>query len=1785
MATVGNADRHRERAEAQQRAATVASRRRRSSAALSTHLAHQPGSSDGRKIAAVDKNIEMIDKVPDSYASTKKLYLSKNSLRSLAGVEQFRELRALSVADNLLADFDCLAPLASAGIALEAASFEGNPMADLPNYRAQVIHRLGPTLAVLDNRPVSAEERAAASGAVAHEATLLALMLSNACLVHKLGRAVQLVRLHCELQCAVLSGRYGRGGATAAGGADAGVACGGRGVGRMLQQWDYEGSLGQQERDAICLAIRREVGRRHRKLAAAGRKAEDSGKLWQQALAQVMLLQQETIASLMGLLETARADAAASLAPLTRPPSPVKRAALLSEAEAQGRVRQEREALIQELRDACLCLAEAGQDSDAPSHAAQLEARVRELHAALEATGASQGSPSYCCSPRLAPAPGSDSSGRWAITAVRPTAAVTDTASAPASPRAVPLPAKHQSNSGPLKSALKRPAAASTAWTPARPSAHAAVPVARQLLRPGSARLADNRLNEDGQAPQQARSDTAPTPREALPQQQPHQREGSPPAQQAASGRRWRADNGLAEYEALPPPHEEQARCDSPRPFRLGSAGCPASGAAAAARRAASTAILQPCLTLSSRQSNAPTQQCPPAGWEPLSGGHGVPDCIALQWTPNPLAGPSKVGSPGACDSPPCEGLAVVFRLLAREGRAPQVEALKHAITEHEATAAELQANNCQLAEALQQVQARAAELEAALSAQRQATEDRLAAAEAARAQGEAQTQRQLAQLKELGAQLEEAVAARCSLQVQLAAAAAEQARLLEAEAAQRAAAATEEQRRRAAAAETEARLSGRIAQLEARKAVHLHLTVQSHEEEWRAEAARSAELEARVAELAAHMAAHQRRERLEAACAKLAARLLLRRVLRCWRKAATLSAHLSSLQWHAGAFHRHRLLREWLARWRLATQRSRLLAERQRQRQRQRVLAAWQAWRAHCRECMVQRGLQAAAGLHHEGALLRRCLEAWHGAAAAHRQMDLPAGHPAMQAAVGLRRASLLHSCFRGWRGYMSDTVLPRLAAVQLRAAACEHRLRCLVKHWRLAVQESKQERMAVMHAAFCGQRLLLRCGWRAWCQAVHDKQQRRQAKQLAEQHCRSWLLALGWSGWLGWTALCRDAQQRQAARTQASVFKAWRSAAKAAEKRRLAELFDRRRRQRRFRAALAAWRQSAAARRAQHGQLARARALLARRLLGRVVAGWRRATLAGKLYCALEAVHSLQGAVERARLEADLKAQQIESLNSVRVTVEGTSETLSLQVSSLDAELAAAQRQVAELQAAAHAAQQEHAAVAAVLQQAHAAAVAAREESDAALAARQGAEAERDAAVAGRQAAERRAEEAEGKAQSAAAAATAAAVEAIEAAAAVEELSREREALEAQLEAARAECVAITAHLEEARSERADLGGRLERAQAEAQQAAAHLAALQGERSRLLQERDHADEAMVAAVAEQQAALKQAERLAQLCEEQQQQCLSMRGQVGQLQGSLGSQAAMQAELAQLSQLKDQLTADNESMQGQLERLAAAVARAESDNSGLQRAADAAAAEQRRLQERCQMAEAQAQEVGREAGALRSAKTALEAQLEACQVAAQQAAARQHELEAQVAALAVERDSLAERAEQLGKEQAALQAQWGSKRSELEASVEQLRGQLLASNEVLESSRRMLGETCFARTATDQQTASLTELLRSVKAELLLKDASIKALTRENAQRAERLRALQAQSAALGRLRLLAKLLAAAAAERTQTDTALLLMAQACCGSFWSPWVGLGLLAGCRQECASSSFRICWTW
>jgi hypothetical protein len=156
-------------------------------------------------------------------------------------------LRVLSLADNLLADPAVPSTLAALCPRLEALSLEGNPIALVPNYRrvsarvpgvcshvpsthvpsvctrralrctalaqpkqqtristphqhsrfkhtphALFPHRRArvllamPGLVSLDGRPVAPGERAAAPAALAAEEAVLALLLRNACEVHKL---------------------------------------------------------------------------------------------------------------------------------------------------------------------------------------------------------------------------------------------------------------------------------------------------------------------------------------------------------------------------------------------------------------------------------------------------------------------------------------------------------------------------------------------------------------------------------------------------------------------------------------------------------------------------------------------------------------------------------------------------------------------------------------------------------------------------------------------------------------------------------------------------------------------------------------------------------------------------------------------------------------------------------------------------------------------------------------------------------------------------------------------------------------------------------------------------------------------------------------------------------------------------------------------------------------------------------------------------------------------------------------------------------------------------------------------------------------------------------------------------------------------------------------------------------------------------------------------------------------------------------------------------------------
>jgi hypothetical protein len=123
--------------------------------------------------------------VPEQYQAAETVYLSQNNLRSLQGIQQFPHLRVLSAADNMLKDMSALSALAAVGSSLKVASFERNPVTHLPNYRLKVLQLL-PELEVLDGVSVQPQDRQKVKVALQHEAACMAVMLSNACMVHKL---------------------------------------------------------------------------------------------------------------------------------------------------------------------------------------------------------------------------------------------------------------------------------------------------------------------------------------------------------------------------------------------------------------------------------------------------------------------------------------------------------------------------------------------------------------------------------------------------------------------------------------------------------------------------------------------------------------------------------------------------------------------------------------------------------------------------------------------------------------------------------------------------------------------------------------------------------------------------------------------------------------------------------------------------------------------------------------------------------------------------------------------------------------------------------------------------------------------------------------------------------------------------------------------------------------------------------------------------------------------------------------------------------------------------------------------------------------------------------------------------------------------------------------------------------------------------------------------------------------------------------------------------------------
>lgn len=113
------------------------------------------------------------------------MYLSQNRLTSLKGIEQFPNLVTLSLSHNPLISFDSLNPLRKTQRALRNASFVGCPVTKLPNYRAHVVHRI-PWLNILDGKLIDEEQRSMAELKIEKERSVMAILIHNYCLLHKL---------------------------------------------------------------------------------------------------------------------------------------------------------------------------------------------------------------------------------------------------------------------------------------------------------------------------------------------------------------------------------------------------------------------------------------------------------------------------------------------------------------------------------------------------------------------------------------------------------------------------------------------------------------------------------------------------------------------------------------------------------------------------------------------------------------------------------------------------------------------------------------------------------------------------------------------------------------------------------------------------------------------------------------------------------------------------------------------------------------------------------------------------------------------------------------------------------------------------------------------------------------------------------------------------------------------------------------------------------------------------------------------------------------------------------------------------------------------------------------------------------------------------------------------------------------------------------------------------------------------------------------------------------------
>ena len=333
---------------------------------LSAILRQVPSSVEANKISVVEKYVTEVDELPDRFLDVEILFLSHNSISTLAGFLQFRQLRVLSLACNCIESFTEIEAL-SQYPSLQVLNLEGNPVTIWPFYRLHAILRM-PKLKMLDSKEVKPAERESAPSILKEESEMLQLMFSNYFLQKKLEGAMTRIKLHSELMAVA----YGRMSALNRADLPAPTSLDTR---KYLELWEIENNLGPKERDRVLSELRMEVRRvklsqttkdmdvtgvfdvfkalvsegEDPSLALKRRPGMSEHAQWQLAFRQVSMTQQTTISRLLSRLQEVKAEAEAKTLTLHNQSSAINRMRAEND-ERERNAALDREALIRELR-------------------------------------------------------------------------------------------------------------------------------------------------------------------------------------------------------------------------------------------------------------------------------------------------------------------------------------------------------------------------------------------------------------------------------------------------------------------------------------------------------------------------------------------------------------------------------------------------------------------------------------------------------------------------------------------------------------------------------------------------------------------------------------------------------------------------------------------------------------------------------------------------------------------------------------------------------------------------------------------------------------------------------------------------------------------------------------------------------------------------------------------------------------------------------------------------------------------------------------------------------------------------------------------------------------------------------------------------------------------------------------------------------------------------------------------------------------------------------------------